>query len=235
MGQNEPQQTSGDWKYVLAGAIVGGIIISLVFRSFVCFYVFQPTAATILTLSVSALIGVFRFIPGLIEVAAIRKAVYFLFGSLIAVIIVILIAFFSIGTFTKNYCVKDFDKLKAMIEMEGEAVLNKDINIIHDIYSIDAIISRQDTNQVFKAYEYYPNKFVTENHCTVSHSDYLVIDFSRNQVTITTSSMGTYGLKGEACNEAYSNPPGSDLWVFRKIGGEWKIVHFEFNRKVTTP
>jgi len=136
---------------------------------------------------------------------------------------------------TRNYCVRDFEKLKALIELEGQAVINKDINIIHDIYSAGAVISREDTNEEYLANNYYSSKFIEENHCSVDHSDYLVTDFSRSQVTITTSSMGTYGFKGEECAQAYSNPPGSDLWVFRKTDEQWKIVHFEFNRKVTNP
>jgi len=232
MGKNELQKTSGDWKYILAGALVGGIIISLVFRSFFCLYTFQVPSATLLFTVASILIGLISNQLKRIETALTKQVAYVLIGGLFIATLVMLVTFFTVNL-TRNYCVKDFDKLKTMIEMEGEAVVNKDINIIHNIYSADAVISRQDTNEVFQAYIYYSQKFTKEDHCDVNHSDYSVTDYSRDQVTITTSSMGSYGLQGgEGCTIAYANPPGSDLWVFRKIDGEWKIVHFEFNRKV---
>lgn len=231
MGQNELQQTSRDWKYLLAGTVIGGIIISLVFRSFFCLYTFQVPSATLLCTVASMLIGLISNQLKRIETALTKQVAYMLIGGLFVATLVMLVTFFTVNL-TKNYCVKDFDKLKTMIEMEGEAVVSKDINIIHNIYSADAVISRQDTKEAFQAYIYYSQKFTKEDHCNVSHSDYLVTDFSRDQVTMTTSSMGNYGLKGEGCTKAYSNPPGSDLWVFKKTEGEWKIVHFEFNRKI---
>ena len=231
MGQNELQQTSRDWKYVLAGASAGVIMIALAFRPFFCLYTFQVPAATILFSVASILITLIRNELKRIKEETLKAATYLLIGGLFAATLVMLVTFFTVNL-TKNYCVKDFDKLKTMIEMEGDAVINQDINIIHNIYSADAVISRQDTNEVFQAYVYYSQKFTKEEHCKVNHSDYLVTDYAHDQVTMTTSSMGNYGLKGEGCAQAYSNPPGSDLWVFRKIGNEWKIVHFEFNRKI---
>jgi len=231
MGQNELQQTSRDWKYVLAGAVIGGIIISLVFRSFFCFYTFQEPSTKFFFVAISVLLGVFKKQLDQIKDEIIKNSAYFLIGSIGAATIVMFITLATVDL-TRNYCVRDFEQLKTMIEMEGEAVIKKDINIIHNIYSADAVISKQDTNEAFQAYIYYSQKFAEEEHCNVNHSDYLVTDYARDQVTLTTSSMGNYGLKGEGCTQAYSNPPGSDLWVFRKIGNEWKIVHFEFNRKI---
>ena len=191
----------------------------------------MPSATLLFTVA-SILIGLISNQVKRIETELTKRATYVLIGGLFVATLVMLATFFAVNL-TKNYCVKDFDKLKTMIEMEGQAVINKDINSIHNIYSADAVISRQDTNEVFQAYIYYSQKFAEEDHCNVNHSDYLVTDYSSDQVTLTTSSMGSYGLHGGAgCTIAYANPPGSDLWVFRKIGNEWKIVHFEFNRKV---
>lgn len=231
MGNKKSKQTSGDWKFVLLGVIAGGIMIALAFRSFYCLYTFQIPAATILFSVASILITFIRDELKRIKKETLKIITHFLIGGLFTATLVMLVTFFTVNL-TKNYCVKNFDELKTMIEMEGAAVINKDINVIHNIYSADAVISRQDTNEVFQAYIYYSQKFVNEEHCHVNHSDYLVTDYARDQVTMTTSSMGNYGLKGEGCTQAYSNPPGSDLWVFRKIGNEWKLVHFEFNRKI---
>ena len=232
MGKNEAQQTSGDWKYLFAGAIAGGIIISLAFRSFFCLYTFQVPSATLLFTVASILIGLISNQLKRIESELTKQVAYVLIGGLFVATLVMLATFFTVNL-TKNYCVKDFDKLKALIEMEGQAVVNKDINSIHNIYSADAVISRRDTNEDSQAYVYYSQKFAEEDHCNVNHSDYSVTAYSKDQVTMTTSSMGSYGLHGgSGCTIAYANPPGSDLWVFRKIGNEWKIVHFEFNRKV---
>ncbi|MEP7134807.1 MAG: hypothetical protein ABI904_07720 [Chloroflexota bacterium] len=159
------------------------------------------------------------------------KIFNFVAGGLVAATLVMLFTTFLTPDLTKNYCVHDFDRLKTLIEMEGKAVIAKNIDTIHNIFTADAVISNHRTDEAFQAYTYYSQKFVKEEHCAVTHADFLVTEYSREQVTITTSSMGNYGLSGAGCDKAYSNPPGSDEWVFRKQDGIWKIVRFEINLK----
>ncbi len=231
MGNYDLEQTTKHWGQLLIGAILGiGISLPL-FKPFFCFYTFQEPLTAFFFAAISVFLWVIKKPLEEKKDEIAKKIFYFLIGGMVSATIVMFITLVTVDL-TRTYCVGDFEQLKAMIEMEGNAVINQDINIIHNIYAADAVISKQDTNEVFQAYVYYSQKFTKEEHCNVNHSDYLVTDYARDQVTITTSSMGNYGLKGEGCAQAYSNPPGSDLWVFRKIGNEWKIVHFEFNRKI---
>lgn len=232
MGHKKPRKVSKHGTQILIGAILGiGISLPL-FKPFFCFYTFQQPSTAFFFAAMSVFLWFIKKPLDQKKDEIAKKIFYFLIGGIVAATCAMFITSMTVDL-TRNYCVRDFEQLRSMIELEGKAVINKDINIIHNIYSADAVISRQDTNEAFQAYTYYSQKFTKEDHCDVNHSDYLVTDYSRDQVTITTSSMGSYGLQGGAgCTIAYANPPGSDLWVFKKMDGEWKIVHFEFNRKI---
>lgn len=230
MSAEQIKSPAGTWQRVIIGAVIGGVGIGLLFRTFFCYYTFQEPSIKFLFWGLTLIYGVWgnKLNDLMNELAG--QIIHYVAGGLLAATLVMLFTTFLTPDLTKNYCVPDFEILKALIDREGEAVITRDIDTIHAIYTADAVVSRIDTHEAFQAYTYYSQKFATEEHCAVTHADYLVMDYSRTQVTVTTSSMGSYGALGAGCTQAYSNPPGSDEWVFRKIAGEWQIVRFAFNK-----
>jgi hypothetical protein len=218
------------WRTIGTGAILGSVLLWISFRHLYCFYTFQFPAASVITFIVGVLSGILGNVLKSLQAKLLRTLTYILMWLLVTLaVMMIVIPFFT--QLNKNFCVPDLPILINMIEQEGKAVIAKDMSTIRSIYDPSAVIARADTSEFWQAYNYYSLKFAREDHCTVSHSDYLVQDFSTDQVRLTTSSRGTYGEEGQGCTKAYANPPGSDEWTFQKISGEWKIVYFEFNKE----
>lgn len=231
MSADQSEQKAGTLKQVFIGAVLGGVLIWILFRSFYCFYTFQEPAFKFLVWGVALLYGFLgnRFLQARDELT--NKIFNYLFGGVLAATLVMLATTLLVQDLTRNFCVRDFEVLKSMIETEGQAVIAEDIDSIHSLFTAGAVVSNLKTDEDFLAYTHYSIKFATEDHCAVTHSDYLVTEYSSEQVTLTTSSMGSYGPDGAGCTLAYSNPPGSDEWVFRKTDGEWKILHFAFHKQ----
>ena len=217
------------WKAILAGVFIAALILFFLFRSVFCFYTFEaplvPWISGITGVLVVLLSSLFKTLDG----KALKSLANLLMSLLVTLAVVILITPLAAPQLDKNFCVADFETLVELIELEGEAVLHKDMNVIKRIYTSESVIARADTNEVWPAYIYYSKKFTEEDHCMVSHADYTVTEYTNEQVKITTSSMGSYGLPGKGCNMTYKNPPGADQWTFQKINGEWKIISLEFN------
>jgi hypothetical protein len=225
------------WFFPVLGAVTGLIIALGLFKRAYCFYVYQPGGIAIIAslTGVSAIIaGVIRFFTdrenNLIRIKGKEIYIYTICSLLFTGAFVILVSPLF-RTYDKNSCVQDFDTLVALTEQEGSAVVNEDMDVIRNIYTPDAIVTRANTGESWAVYSFYSIKFATEDHCTNSHGHYDVISFTPDEVTMTTSSQGTWGLQGQGCTLSFSNPAGSDQWTFEKIGGEWKIVNFEFNKK----
>ncbi len=227
------------WFFPVGGAVIGLIIAFALFKRAYCFYAYQPGgAATIAGLTaISAVLGgAIKFITdrknNLLNVKGNENYIYMICSLLFAGAFVILVSPLF-HQYDKNSCVSDFNKLVALTEQEGSAVINKNMDIIRNIYTPDAIVTREDTGESSQAYTFYSIKFTKEDHCTNSHGHYDVTSFTSNEVTMTTSSQGTWGWAGQGCTLTFDNPAGSDQWTFNKINGEWKIVNFEFNRPIS--
>jgi hypothetical protein len=211
------------------------IIAFVVFKKAYCFYAYQSGGTLVIaTLTgISGIIAaVIKFIPdkSTIKIKGQEKYIYPICSLLFAGAFVILVSPWF-HQYDKNSCVQDFDKLTALTEQEGSAVINKNMDLIRNIYTPDAVVTNVASGESWAAYTYYSIKFAGEDHCTNSHGHFDVINFTTDEVTMTTSSQGTWGLKGQGCTLAFANPAGSDQWTFGKIDGNWKIVNLEFNNK----
>jgi len=219
-------------RYISIGAIVGIVLIILFFKKTFCFYAYQPGGKLIpaILAGIGTLLGVLiKYVPTAIRnfIRKNEEFILFICGLLLMSAVVIFVSplFYKLDT---NSCVDGFDELTTLLDQEGKAVIGKDMSIIRNIYYTDAIVTRETTGESWPAYIYYSNKFVTEDHCSNSRGNLDVISATSSEVTITTSSQGTWGYAGQGCNQIYDNPLGSDQWTFQRIKGEWKIVNFKF-------
>lgn len=236
-GNTKGSLAKNTWFFPVCGAVIGLFVALLFFKRAYCFYAYQPGGLAVVSglTGISAILGwVIKFITDrnnkLLKIKGREKFIYMICSLVFTGAFVILISPLF-RQYDKNSCVPDFDKLAALTDQEGSAVINEDMNIIRNIYTSDAVVTRADTNESWAAYSYYSKKFAAEDHCTNSHEHYDVINFLYDEVTLTTSSQGTWGPQGQGCNLSFDNPAGSDQWTFRKINNEWKIVNFEFNRR----
>lgn len=223
-----------NWKATAVGVGFGLLLVLILFRKLYCFYTFQYPSASVITIVFGFASGILGNLLQSMEMKSLKPLAHLLMGLMITLAILMLVTPF-LTELNKNFCVKDFQTLVSLIEEEGEAVVAKDMNTIRSIYDPSAVVSKADTAEVWQAYVFYSQKFASEEHCEVNHLDYLVQEFSTNQVRLTTGSRGTFGRNGQGCISAYANPSGSDEWTFQKIHGEWKIVYFEFNKGPTLP
>jgi len=229
-GQSVQPTWWNSWKLGFGGSVVAGLLLLFLFRPLFCFYTFQFPSASVVTVVSGIVSGILASALKTLEVKFVRPLAYILMGLLITLALAMLIIpFFT--QLNMNYCVPDLPVFVDMIEQEEEAVIARDMSAIHSIYDPSAVVARADTLEYWQAYTYYSQKFAREEHCSVKHADFLVQEFSGEQVRLTTSSRGIYGIGGQGCTIAYANPPGSDEWTFQKIDGKWKIVFFEFNKK----
>jgi len=224
------------WFYLLIGSIGGLIIAILLLKKSYCLNAYQPSAMNVFP-GLAAIGIALAVLSTLIKDDLFKgnnfskkyKSFFLVIGSLLFISAIAAWLSPLFYQFDKNYCAPDFTKLVSLTDQEGIAVINKDMNIIGNIYSPNAIVTRMDPRQSWPAYSYYANKFATEVHCTNSHGNYIVTSFTSDEVIMTTSSQGTWGILGQGCNQVFDNPSGSDQWTFDRIDGTWKIVNFEFN------
>ena len=226
------------WIHPAAGAVIGLLLALLLFKRTYCFTVYQPGGSFITAGLgiVSAAIGLLvRFPPApwkkLLELRAWKRAVYLACALFFTAALVALVSPLF-HQYDRNTCTPDFDKLVALTARESTAVVTKNMDIIRDIYTPDAVVTQVNANQSWAAYTYYSQVFAQWDHCTNSQSQFQVTAASPFEVTLTTASQGSYGPAGQGCTSVFDNPAGSNQWVFRKVNGQWKIVNFEFNRPV---
>jgi len=237
--KNNKLLKTSPWPGILIGVAVGLVIAILLIKKSYCLNEYQPgtigifpgmavigTIATVVT-SLSKYI-----FPKKFKISGGTRKILLAAGGLFLAIGITLSFSPFVYRIDKNYCVKDFDQLVYLTNQEGTAVINKDMDIIHAIYVPDAVITRVDQNKSWPAYVYYSEKFANEEHCTNSHGNFDVVSYTATEVTMTTSSQGTWGWKGQGCTFSFANPPGSNQWTFIRVGKEWKIINFEFNKPV---
>jgi hypothetical protein len=229
------------WYFPVGGAIIGLLLTLAIFKGAYCFYTYQPGGKfTIASLTLfSALFGsVFKLLTdpknGPFRSIKIDKYIYLVCGLVFAAALATGISPLF-RQFDRNSCVGNFDELVALTDQESTAAIQKDMNIIHRIYTPDAIVTNQATRESWLAYKYYLVQFISTVHCTNNHGHYEVTNYTNTEITLTTSSQGTWGPSVQGCISTFNNPAGSDQWTFKKVGGEWKIVNFEFNRPIEHP
>lgn len=219
------------WLYIAAGVVLGLVVTAAFYRKAYCFYVYQPGGtALIAVMGGGSALAAYAAKTLLAKVdGRYRRLVY---AGAAAVITLVLVVFLSplVRPLEKNQCVDRYDQILALIDQEGLAVRTKDMAIIRDIYTKDALVKAASTGETWPADSYYRKKFTEEEHCTNSHGSYQVVSFNSSEVILTTSSQGTWGPAGQGCIYSYSGPDGSDQWTFARVSGQWKIANFEFNR-----
>lgn len=223
------------WHYVVAGVALGFLIVLALFKRFYCFYTFQPNAPTVagglaILGGIAGVIAKFVRDKEKISFKNVHKVFILTCGLFISIALAIFLLplFFQMD---KNFCVDGFDQLVALIKNEEQAVLTKNLSTIKEIYTPESVVTNAETKQSSQAYTFYSLKFADLDYCSATHGHFETVDFSPTEVTLTTSSQGTWGQKGKGCTEIYNNPPGSDQWNFIKVDGKWKIQSFEFNKK----
>jgi hypothetical protein len=223
------------WHYALAGVTLGLLVVGLLFKKLYCFYAFQPnaqfvTGGLVVLGGIAGAIAKFIRDKEKISFKNVHKVFVLACGLFISVGVVIFLSplLFQMD---KNSCVDGFDQLVGLIRQEEQAALTKDMTIIKEIYTPDAVVTNAETKQPSQAYMFYSLKFAELDYCSATHGHFETVEFSTTEVIMTTSSLGTWGKVGKGCTEVYNNPPGSDQWSFVKVAGKWKIQSFEFNRK----
>jgi hypothetical protein len=230
------QKKANSWHYAVLGALLGLLIVLLSFKKFYCFYAYQEQASTVtgglvILATIAGLIAKFIGDKEKISFNNVHGVFFLVCGLFVSAGVVISFSplFYQLD---KNGCVERFDELVDLIRQEEQASLTKNMVIIREIYTPEAIVTNAEINQSSLAYTFYSLKFSELDYCTASHGHFEAVEFSSTEVTLTTSSQGTWGRTGKGCTEIYSNDPGSDQWIFRKVDGHWKIDNFEFNRKL---
>ncbi|MFT3892766.1 MAG: hypothetical protein QM730_14135 [Anaerolineales bacterium] len=136
------------WLFPIGGAVIGLIMALMFFKKAYCFYAYQTGGTAILAglAGVSAVLGsVIRFLAdrknNLLSIKESKEYIYLISGMVFTGAMVILLSPFFYQ-FDKNSCVKDFDKLVALTEQEGTAVIREDMHLIKNIYMQNAIVTR---------------------------------------------------------------------------------------------
>ncbi len=213
------------------GAIVGFLVSLLFFRKLICFYTYMPSGKILLGV-LSGLWVLVGFLVKPLEANLNKNILVFLLGT-----VLVLVA----GTFLSpifmdveiNACVRDFDNLIALIQMEEKAVTNSDLSLIEEIYEPKAIVLNAEEGELYPVYLYYSQKFEKQEVCEVTHFGFQVESYTRDQkqVSMVSGSQGSWGDKGQGCYYPFYNPVGGDQWEFVKTERGWQISHFSFNNK----
>jgi hypothetical protein len=220
--------------FIVVGLLLGLVLAFVFLKKIYCLYAYQSIISGLIASLISILIKYIPERPYKQFIKGNENYIYAVSAALLMGTLVIAVSL-VFRQYDKNSCVDDFDKLVGLIEQEDVAVINKDMNIIRDIYTTTAIVTNVKSNQSLQAYTFYSIKFTQEEHCTNEHGHYEVVSFTSREVTMTTSSQGTWGVAGQGCTQVFANPPGSDQWTFIKVANDWKIVNFEFNRSQQPP
>jgi ketosteroid isomerase-like protein len=125
----------------------------------------------------------------------------------------------------------DEEIMTRLIEAEAKAVNNRDICIIRNIFTSDAIIEdvinqRRWTDPV----AHYESTFQELSYTNAINYSIKQTSNVRDEVTYTSASRGRFINNKNHIPGEYNNPPGSNEWVFKKDSdGCWRIIRFRYN------
>jgi hypothetical protein len=121
-------------------------------------------------------------------------------------------------------------EITTLIHTEAWAVVYEHTETIDRIFAPDVTIIDRTNNETYHdPADLYDPKFKTYKFCSVSHYGIKISKITENTASATSGSYGDYGFNWQrTCSIHFDNPPGSDIWQFERIDGEWKIVSFSF-------
>jgi hypothetical protein len=131
---------------------------------------------------------------------------------------------------TYPYGSTDDAALRWLIRNEGVAVQERSIGLIREIFDagayIEDVAAQREWDDPIARYEAL---FRLSRYPLASHSDYEQVEIADRTARYRSASAGLL-LDADSNAHYYSNPPGSDEWVFGRNGrGCWVITTFRFN------
>lgn len=131
-------------------------------------------------------------------------------------------------TNTANAQSKEQEAVKKVINNYFSALNSSDTNKVVSLYTTDGILfangapTATGTEQLKGTYQYVFNNFTYTLQVTI---DEVVV--SGNYAYARSTSKGSYVIKanGEKADDNFR-----ELYVFRKVKGEWKMVNYMYNK-----
>ena len=115
-----------------------------------------------------------------------------------------------------------------LIEQERTAVLTKDLELVKNIFRLDATKTDAARTLTQNAIAWYAESFETEDHLQIEHAN-LVVQIDGSTATVTNDSRGSLKIESTGQTIDYDNPQG-DRWTFRRdAGGRWWIATMTYN------
>jgi hypothetical protein len=126
---------------------------------------------------------------------------------------------------------EDRTKLTEIINSEATAVMDRNINLIGQIFLQNATITdRSQGRTVSNPIEFYQNRFQNIRFIRAEHTNINIEELTANFARISCGSDGEFIVLNSGFHGNYNNlVPNADLFELKKDhAGSWHIIYFSF-------